>query len=159
LPDTWTGFRTGLPQDVIEDLARRAREAEKLVRQQRAINQKNQRPMRVRVAVQPTFTRLCVRAAGSRAGHDRPEQGRARGQLRGSIEIRPADARASLLAVVKSIEGFADADASSVRFSLSGPADIRSFREDTSYVVDIGASDAKESSVPLQTRRHRSPRR
>jgi long-chain acyl-CoA synthetase len=37
LPDTWTGLPPGLPREVIEDLARRAREAEKKVRQQRSL--------------------------------------------------------------------------------------------------------------------------
>src|SRR4051812_1299013 len=36
LPDTWTGLAPGLPREVIEELARRAREAEKKVRQQRS---------------------------------------------------------------------------------------------------------------------------
>ena len=36
LPDNWTGVAPGLPQDVIEDLAKRARDAEKQLRQQRA---------------------------------------------------------------------------------------------------------------------------
>src|SRR4051794_26237437 len=49
LPDNWTGMAPELPQDVIEDLAKRAREAERLLRQQRVMSQKSQRPMRVRV--------------------------------------------------------------------------------------------------------------
>ncbi len=57
------------------------------------------------------------------------------------------DAKANLPPVIKSIEGFVDADGTTVRFALLGAADIRTFREDTNYVVDIGASDAKESSI------------
>src|SRR5579872_4643859 len=58
LPDTWKGAPPGLPQDVVEDLARRAREAdrlEKLARQ--AEQQKRVVPATVHVAEQPTFTR------------------------------------------------------------------------------------------------------
>ena len=41
LPDTWTGLAPGLPRDVIDELARRAREAERRVRQQRALAEQN----------------------------------------------------------------------------------------------------------------------
>src|SRR5690348_4203147 len=58
LPEGWAGLPPGLPREVIEDLARRAREAEKKTRQQRALaRQVPSAPVRVRVATQPTFTR------------------------------------------------------------------------------------------------------
>ena len=41
LPDTWVGLAPGLPRDVIDELARRAREAERRVRAQRALAQQN----------------------------------------------------------------------------------------------------------------------
>ncbi len=47
----------GLPKDVIEELSRRAREAERLLRSQRQLTMKNEKKARVRVATQPTFTR------------------------------------------------------------------------------------------------------
>jgi hypothetical protein len=49
LPTTWSGLPPGLPRDVIEDLARRAREAEKKLRQQRNTGRQAQlAPIRVR---------------------------------------------------------------------------------------------------------------
>src|SRR5262249_42571826 len=58
LPDTWTGVAPGLPGDIIEELARRARDAEKRLRQQRLLaRQSKAAPIHVRVVVQPTFTR------------------------------------------------------------------------------------------------------
>ncbi len=58
LPDTWTGPPPGLPQDVVEDLARRAREAEQKLRKQQLRLRQRQLPLtRVRVAHQPTFSR------------------------------------------------------------------------------------------------------
>ena len=59
LPEGWTGLPPGLPQEVVEELARRAREAEKKARaqQQRRAQQRALPPVRVRVGVQPTFTR------------------------------------------------------------------------------------------------------
>ncbi len=82
LPDNWTGVAPGLPQDVIEDLAKRARDAEKQLRQQRAMTQKSQRPMRVRVATQPTFTRYVFRNDRCHCGDHRSREGCAGRQLR-----------------------------------------------------------------------------
>jgi hypothetical protein len=150
LPDTWTGVAPGLPQDVIEDLARRAREAEKLLRQQRMVNQKSMRAMRVRVATQPTFTRYVFEL------HDviPVTTDRTKEALIVTFGVPMkfdlTDAKANLPPVLRSIEGFVDTDASSVRFALSSVADIRTFREDTNYIVDIGAADGKESNNDTQ---------
>ena len=58
LPEGWTGLPPGLPQEVVEELAKRAREAEKKVRQRMATAQQRALPpVRVRVGAQPTFTR------------------------------------------------------------------------------------------------------
>src|SRR5262249_57827826 len=58
LPESWTGVPPGLPQEVVDELARRAREAEKRERAQRQLSaQRTLPPVRVRVGVQPTFTR------------------------------------------------------------------------------------------------------
>ena len=59
LPEGWTGLPPGLPQEVVEELARRAREAEKKARAAAADRQQQRAlpPVRVRVGVQPTFTR------------------------------------------------------------------------------------------------------
>ena len=152
LPENWTGVAPGLPQDVIEDLAKRAREAEKLLRQQRQINQKSQRPMRVRVASQPTFTRYVFEMSDViPVTTDRTKDALV---VTFGIPLKfdLADAKANMPPVLKSIDGFVDTDASTVRFSFTGVADIRSFREDTNYVVDIGSSDAKESSEAPEIR-------
>jgi len=51
LPDTWTGLPPGLPRDVIDELARRARDAERRARQQRMLaRQKELAPIRVKVS-------------------------------------------------------------------------------------------------------------
>jgi hypothetical protein len=58
MPETWSGPPPSLPKDVVEELARRAREVERLERQARmAEEQKKLVPVLVRVAEQPTFTR------------------------------------------------------------------------------------------------------
>ncbi len=58
LPESWTGEPPGLPREVVEELAKRANEADRVARQKLAAEeQKKIPPVRVRVAAQPTFTR------------------------------------------------------------------------------------------------------
>jgi hypothetical protein len=56
LPDTWKGLAPGLPTKVIEEMSRRTREAERAMRAQQ-VAKRDDAPARIRVAVQPTFTR------------------------------------------------------------------------------------------------------
>ena len=59
LPDNWKGPPPGLPQDVIEELARLAREAERLEHlAHQKEKQKKLAPVPVHVASLPTFTRF-----------------------------------------------------------------------------------------------------
>src|SRR5580693_3289826 len=59
LPDSWNGPPPSLPQDVVRELAERARAAERELRQQRAMSEAKKRPpVRVRASVQPTFVRF-----------------------------------------------------------------------------------------------------
>ena len=59
LPESWTGEPPGLPREVVEELAKRANEAERAGRQKLAAGGAAARipAVRVRVAAQPTFTR------------------------------------------------------------------------------------------------------
>ena len=58
LPESWTGEPPGLPREVVEELARRAHDAERLAKQKLVLEQAQKiPPVRVRVANQPTFTR------------------------------------------------------------------------------------------------------
>ncbi len=151
LPDTWTGVAPGLPQEVIEDLAKRAREAERLLRQQRQWAQKR-KPMqiRVRVATQPTFTRYLfelpdVIAVTADRGTDDLTL-----TFGSPLVFDLSDAKSVLPGVVQSIDAQTKTDSVAVRFAFKGKADVRSFREDNNYVVDISASDAKESAAPVK---------
>ena len=145
LPDSWTGPPPGLPRDVIEELARRARDAERKLRQQRGpTRQELMPPIRVRVVAQPTFTRYVF---------DLPEligvaadNGRDRLTLTfdATLKFDLADAKATLPPMIGSIDSEGDQNAAVVRFSFSGKVDVRTFREDNSYVVDVTSADARE---------------
>jgi tetratricopeptide (TPR) repeat protein len=144
LPDTWSGPPPPLPHDVIEELARRAREAERLERlAHRSELQKKLVPVRVRVASQPTFVRYVF---------DVPDQtgvsaDRAKDRLTLTfdtpIAFDLADAQAALPAAVAAINAELEEDSALVRFSFASKVDVRTFRDGKSFVVDVVAGDLK----------------
>ncbi len=144
LPESWTGVTPGLPQDVIDDLARRARDAEKKARAaQRLAAHRNLSPIRVRVGTQPTFTRYVfdlpelVPVATQR---DKDKLGLV---FDAPLKFDLADAQAALPPMVAALESEIGADSATVRFSFAGKVDVRTFREDRSFVVDVSPVEAK----------------
>lgn len=138
LPEGWTGLPPGLPQDVVEELARRAREAEKKARQQQTIaRQRAYPPVRVRVGVQPTFTRYTFALPGLIAVSIDRADDRMTFTFEAPLKFDLADAQATLPPTVAAVEAQGAGDAASVRFDLIGKVDVRTFREDNNYVVDV----------------------
>jgi hypothetical protein len=144
LPDTWSGAPPGLPQEVVEELARRAREAERRERlEHQSAKEKKPAPVRVHVASQPTFVRYIF---------DVPEQtevsaDRAKDRLTLTfttpITFDLADAVAALPPAVAAINAELEQDSAIVRFSFLAKVDVRTFRDGKGYVVDIVGADAK----------------
>src|SRR6202521_5376075 len=148
LPASWTGLPPGLPTNVIEDLARRARDAEKKVRLQHALDlQKKRTSIRVRVAAQPTFTRYVF---------ELPEfvnvsADRAKDKLTlffgAPLQFDLADAKATMPPLLESIETDGDGESASVQFAFDGPVDVRTFREDNTYVLDVVIPEGQKASA------------
>jgi tetratricopeptide (TPR) repeat protein len=138
LPEEWTGEPPALPREVVEDLARRAQEADRLMLRRQRLEAQQQTPaVRVRVASQPTFTRYVFELpelTGVAA-----DRGKDRLTLNFSAPLRfdLAEARLSLPRVVASIDAEAHPDTASLRFEFAGDVDLRTFREDTNFVVDV----------------------
>ena len=138
MPDGWVGEPPGLPQEVIAELARRAKEAERLERLARqGAEQKKPQAVSVRVASQPTFTRYVF---------DVPEQttvsvDRAKERLTLSFDapivFDLTDAVAALPPTVAAINTEVEQDSSLVRFSFLSKVDLRTFRDGNGYVVDV----------------------
>jgi tetratricopeptide (TPR) repeat protein len=139
LPDKWAGPPPSLPQEVIRELSERARAAERQLRMQRSASDGKKMPMiRIRASVQPTFVRFTF---------DLPEGVNVSSTLddkRLALTFTPgltfdlADAKLSAPTNVASIGQASDRSRSAVEFALIGDVDVHSFREDKSYVVDIG---------------------
>ena len=138
LPESWSGPPPGLPRDVIEELARRAREAEKKLKQQLAAPEGVKiAPIRVRVATQPTFTRYSFDlprpiSVVANNGKDRLTL-----VFDALIKFDLADAKATLPPAIGSIDTDVDPESVSVRFTFTDTVDVRTFREGLSYVVDV----------------------
>ncbi len=140
LPETWKGPPPPLPQDVVEELARRVKEAERRQRQIRMLAQQKQMvETRVRVAYQPNFTRYVfdlpdlVTVVAERNGD------KLNLQLDAPLKFDLAEAKASLPPVIEHIDAAIGEQQTTVKFTFLGKVDIRTFREDSSYVVDVAA--------------------
>ncbi len=153
LPTSWSGMPPGLPQDVVDELARRAREAERLLARQRtAVQEKKSPPIRVHMASQPTFTRY-VFAVPSETGvsADRTKD-RLVLKFDSPLTFDLGDVQAALPKAVQEISSELDQDSSLVRFIVAANADTRTFRDESGYVVDVlnppADTDAAADGVP-----------
>ena len=138
MPDTWTAAPPSLPQDVIDELARRAREATRLERLERqAAQQKKVTPVRVRVATQPTFTRYVFALPDQTAVTADRAADRLTLVFDAPIKFDFGDAEAELPAAIAVIKSEVEEASTLVRFSFAEKVDVRSFRDDQTYVVDV----------------------
>ena len=144
LPENWEGPMPGLPQEVIDGLVRRAREAERQLHKQQA-EEKNKKPplVRVKVANQPTFVRYVFAMPGTVNVVPERADGRLTLNFDQQVNWDMADAKASLPPTLKSIESEVELDFVAVVFALNGTPEVRVFREDRNIVVDIGLDGAK----------------
>ncbi len=144
LPESWTGVMPGLPAEVIEELANRAREAErKLQRQRLAAKDRKPPTIRVRVASQPTFVRYVFDLPnGASVVPDRHDD-RLTLNFDWPIKWDLADVVATLPPTLKSVDTDISYELVVINFVLNGKPKVRTFHEDNSIVVDIGVDDAK----------------
>ena len=151
LPASWSGLPPGLPQDVVDELARRAREAEKLLQRQRtAAAGKKLPPIRVHVATQPTFTRYVFNVSSRIAVSADRAKDRLVLNFDEPMTFDLADAQAALPNGVTEINSELDGDTSLVRFMFGAKLDVRTFRDEAGYVVDL-AKPAKDDGADMQT--------
>ena len=144
LPEGWSGLAPGLPRDVIEELARRARDAERKTRQQRALaRQAPSAPIRVRVAMQPTFTRYIFNFPELVAVSADNSKDKLTLSFDGAYKFDLADAVAALPPMVSSITSELERETATVRFNFSSMVEVRTFREDNSYLLDVITPGAK----------------
>ena len=146
LPASWSGQPPSLPPEVIADLARRAREADRLERKERqavAQQRATAEPVRVRASTQPTFTRYIFAVpANTAVSADRTKE-RMTLTFDAPIKFDLADVVAALPRAIGGIEAELRDDSALVRFNFLAKVDVRSFRDDGGYVLDIVGADNK----------------
>lgn len=150
LPENWAGLLPGLPQEVIDDLARRTREAERLLQKHKLIAKPKAPPLlRVRVARLPTFVRYVFEMPDTANVVPQQSEGKLTLNFDDVIKWDLADAKASMPPTLESIDTEADLASVAVTFTLIGTPEVRTFREDRSIVVDIGTGGERPKAVVL----------
>ncbi|MBI5128031.1 MAG: tetratricopeptide repeat protein [Rhodopseudomonas palustris] len=138
LPDNWAGAPPGLPQDVVKALAERARAAERALRAQQArADVKKRPPIRVRASMQPTFVRYVFEVPTGVQVSSTLTDKKLTVLFNAGLNFDLADAQLAGAPNVGSISQKIDGNGSSVDFALIGGADVRSFREDKNFIVDV----------------------
>jgi tetratricopeptide (TPR) repeat protein len=138
LPDSWKGAPPSLPQDVIRELAERARKAERLLREQRAADLATKTPpVRVRALVQPTFVRFVFETPDGVGVNSVLNEQKLTLSFNAPLTFDLADAKIAAPPNVASINARGDADTSAVDMTLIGDVDVHSFRDEKNYIVDV----------------------
>ncbi|MGL5117369.1 MAG: hypothetical protein ACRC7C_18805, partial [Beijerinckiaceae bacterium] len=150
LPDNWQGMPPGLPQDVVEQLARRAREAEEQVRKaQREREKREMRDVVARVGQGPTFTRL-IFDIGQTVPVDIIREGDdLRLNFDAALRFNSAGLKAELPLTVQTITGESAGGTLKVLIRVESGTEMRAFREDDTVIVDFPRPRAKpdESAI------------
>jgi hypothetical protein len=144
LPDSWQGSPPGLPQDVVEALARRAREAEKLAAlEQRLATLGNIPPVRVQVATEPTFTRYIFGVPDQISVTPERDKDGLTLAFDAPVKFDLGDIEATLPPAVGAIKTELHDATASVHFDLLPKVNARTFRDENGYAVDIVGAESK----------------
>ena len=162
LPPSWSGPPPPLPMDVVNELAKRAREAERQLQRERALTKaKYVAPIRVHIASMPTFTRYVFDVTGATAVAADRSKDRLVLSFSAPLTFDLADAQAALPAGVQAINSELETDSSLVRFVFDANVDLRTFRDESGYVVDVvkpdGATAGAQAAVPAKSGNEGTP--
>ncbi|HEY4920785.1 MAG TPA: tetratricopeptide repeat protein [Xanthobacteraceae bacterium] len=150
LPDSWTAAPPALPREVVEDLARRARAAEKKQREEASLARERTIPLTiVRVAHQPTFSRYVFELPELMSITNERGKDKLTLVFDRTLKFDLASAVSPLPPTIESITSAPGDQTTSVSFALIGKVDVRTFREDNNYVVDIMPLDGRATPSAL----------
>jgi hypothetical protein len=150
LPETWSGQPPSLPAEVVKELSERALAAERALRQQKQAEEASKRPpVRVRASVQPTFVRFVFDLPPGVSVSSSLSEDRFVLSFAAPLTFDLADVKIAMPANVRSVDQKIAGDTARVAIGLAGEADVRAFREDKTYVVDIGFEQAQKPQAAL----------
>jgi hypothetical protein len=148
LPDTWSGMPPGLPQEVVRELAERARVAERALRVQRAVAETKKRPpIRVRASVQPTFVRFVFELPDGSGVSSALDDQRLALSFNTPLTFDLADAKLAAPANIASITQKIEGDAAIVAVNFIGDVNVHSFREEKNYIIDVGFDQSEKAPL------------
>jgi len=152
LPPGWSGMPPGLPDDVVRELAKRAEAA---LRRARALEQarlKGQEEPRVdlRIGSHPTFTRLAFVWNVNFDSAFVREGDMVKVTFNHETELDLGRLRAQLPPGVVDATAFSDEGKLKFLLRTAPDVDIRAFREDDAYVVDVTPRDMPTDPVNAQ---------
>jgi tetratricopeptide (TPR) repeat protein len=143
LPQSWTGLPPGLPQDVVDELASRARQVDMLMQREKQRNEQQKvAPIRVHVATEPTFTRYVFDVSDHIGVSADRDKNRLVLNFDTPLTFDLGEADAALPDGVQEITSELEDDSSLVRFILASNIDVRTFRDEQGYVVDVVSTNA-----------------
>lgn len=149
LPEKWIGLPPALPAEVVKELSERAIAAERALRLQKLADEARKRPpVRVRASVQPTFVRLVFEMPDGVNVSSSLNADKFSMSFTSALIFDLADAKIAMPANIQSISQKAEGETSRVDIALIGEVDVRAFREDKTYVVDI---TFEQTQKPPQT--------
>jgi tetratricopeptide (TPR) repeat protein len=157
LPEGWVGLPPGLPQEVVDELARRARAAERGERQRQPPEPQPPPLVRVRVGTQPTFTRYVFGLPQATAVTTDRAKDKLTVLFDASLRFDLADAQAAPPPGVAGIAARPGEGKSTVEFDFTNGPDVRTFHEDNNFIVDVLSSEAKDVPAEIATLANPAP--
>src|SRR5258705_3382613 len=155
LPDTWSGQPPGLPPEVIRELSERARAAERALRQQRAtLDAQKRAPVRVRASVQPTYVRFVCETLEGVGVSSVLNDKKLTLLFNAVLSFDLADAKVAAPSNIASINQKIEGESSAVEVALIGDVDVRSFRDEKNYIIDVAFQQGEKPSAFQQGEKH-----
>src|SRR5664279_5001958 len=148
LPDSWNGQPPSLPQEVVRELAERARNAERALRQQRATAEAKKRaPIRVRASVQPTFVRFVIEMPDGVGVSSVLNDQKLTLSFNAALSFDLADAKVAAPPNIASIKQKIEGDSYADEVVLFGDVAFHSLREEKNYIVDVAFQQPEKPSA------------
>ncbi|MGL4636752.1 MAG: tetratricopeptide repeat protein [Beijerinckiaceae bacterium] len=138
LPDAWQGLPPSLPQDVIEQLARRARDAEEQLRKtQREREKREPRDIVARVGNGPTFTRLIFDVGQTVPVEIKRDGDQLLIEFDAALKFDPAKIKPQLPESVQALDADTSGGMLKLTVGVDSKTEMRAFREDDTVIIDF----------------------
>ncbi len=153
IPENWQGMLPGLPQEVVDELARRARAAEGMARElQRAREVAEPRPLSVSASSLPTLSRLIFDVPGMLPLEHTHKNGIFELTIGAPLRLEASRLRSILPDDVKLESAETANGVLRLRLAIPERYAVRGFREDDGFIIDMAtrsrAAESPEAAPP-----------